>query len=130
MLNPKLIFVGSPKFAIPSLNRLLEEFNIMAVITQPDKPAGRGKEMRAPVVKTLAIEKNIEVLQPIKMNDPAIMERIELMEPDLIVVVAFGQLLRKKTAESSKIRCPQCSSQSSSPLAWCFPDPVCNIGRR
>jgi len=88
--------MGTPDFAVPSLNALIEHgYDILAVITQPDKPTGRGRKMRPSPVKRLATGRGIEILQPKSVSTPEFCKKIRLMAPDLLVVVAFGQILRK-----------------------------------
>lgn len=95
--HPRLIFMGTPDFAVPSLKALIGHGkNILTVVTQPNRPKGRGKKLTAPPVKKLALENNLEVLQPDKASDSSFCELIERREPDLIVVVAFGQILKKR----------------------------------
>ena len=95
--HPRLIFMGTPDFAVPTLNALIAHgHNVLAVVTQPDRPKGRGKKLTAPPVKELALEHRIEVLQPEKASEDLFCAQIREKEPDLIVVVAFGQILRKK----------------------------------
>ncbi|MBN2125890.1 MAG: methionyl-tRNA formyltransferase [Deltaproteobacteria bacterium] len=94
--RPRLIFMGTPEFAVPTLEALIREgYDIPTVVSQPDRPKGRGKKLTAPPVKQLALDYGIEVLQPEKVSDPAFCDLIRAREPDLILVVAFGQLLRK-----------------------------------
>jgi methionyl-tRNA formyltransferase len=95
--QPKLIFMGTPEFALPSLKALIaQDYEILAVITQPDRPKGRGRKLAASPVKSLALAHNIEVLQPERASDESFCARIQNMEPDLIIVVAFGQILKRE----------------------------------
>jgi len=93
--NLKIVFMGTPEFAVPSLKRLLEEgYEIPLVITQPDKPAGRGRKVKPPPVKTFALEKGIHVYQPERLKgNEELEERLKELAPDLIVVVAYGKIL-------------------------------------
>lgn len=94
--RPKLIFMGTPEFALPTLKALIDAgHDIMAVVTQPDRPKGRGKKVTETPVKRLALEHNLEVLQPEKASDPDFCALIQKKDPDVIIVVAFGQILRK-----------------------------------
>jgi len=89
----KIVFMGTPDFAVASLNALLEaDFNIVAVVTAPDKPAGRGQKLNESAVKKYAIEKNIPVLQPEKLKSPEFIEELKSYQADLQVVVAFRML--------------------------------------
>ena len=95
--RPRLIFMGTPDFAVPTLNALIDHgHHVLAVVTQPDRPKGRGKKLAAPPVKQVALEHRMEVLQPEKASDDLFCAQIRAKEPDLIIVVAFGQILRKK----------------------------------
>jgi methionyl-tRNA formyltransferase len=90
----KLIFMGSGRFAVPSFRALLESrHEIAALITQPDKPAGRGHGLRMPPTKPLALKNSVPVHQPIRVRAPESVESIREIAPDCIVVVAYGQIL-------------------------------------
>lgn len=91
----KLVFCGTPEFAVPSLEAVLRAGHEVAlVLTQPDRPAGRGMEMQAPPVKRLALERGLSVLQPEKiMKNDELRERLEAIRPDAIVVVAYGRII-------------------------------------
>jgi len=89
--------MGTPEFAVPTLKALIEKgHTILSVVTQPDRPKGRGRKIKALPIKQMAIEHKIEVLQPEKTSDEHFYDLIKEKEPDLIVVVAFGQILKKK----------------------------------
>jgi methionyl-tRNA formyltransferase len=91
--NLRIIFYGTPDFAVASLDALVQAgANIIAVVTAPDKPAGRGMQLQAPAVKQYAIEKGLPVLQPVKLKDPAFLGELERLNPDLQVVVAFRMM--------------------------------------
>ncbi len=93
----KLVFMGTPDFAVPTLKALISHgHHVLAVVTQPDRPKGRGKKLTAPPVKELAMKHGIEVLQPEKASNDLFCAEIRAKEPDLILVVAFGQILKKK----------------------------------
>ena len=89
----RILFMGTPRFAVPSLERLLEEFNVVGVVTQPDRPAGRGKRLTPPPVKELALKQGIEVYQPESIK--GFVGTIRELKPDCIVVVAYGKILPK-----------------------------------
>jgi methionyl-tRNA formyltransferase len=85
--------MGTPQFAVPSLNKLYEAgYNIAAVVTAPDKPAGRGMQLTQSAVKKYALEKNLKILQPEKLKDPGFIKELELLKTDVQVVVAFRML--------------------------------------
>ena len=95
--RPRLIFMGTPDFAVPTLKALLDHGgHVTAVVTQPDKPQGRGKKVIPSPVKRLALERKIRVLQPESASSPSFCDQIRAMNPDLIIVVAFGQILKKR----------------------------------
>jgi methionyl-tRNA formyltransferase len=92
----RLVFMGTPEFAVPSLQVLLASgHTVTGVVTQPDRPRGRGQELAASPIKQLAVQRNIPILQPLKMKDPAFLESLSVWKPDLIAVAAFGRILPK-----------------------------------
>jgi methionyl-tRNA formyltransferase len=92
----RIVFMGTPDFAVPSLKALLQSgHDVVGVVTQPDRPKGRGQELAASPVKQLAARHRIPVLQPLKMKDPAFLDALSAWKPDLIVVTAFGRILPK-----------------------------------
>lgn len=102
----KIIFMGTPDFAVPTLESLFSEgYSIDLVITQKDKPKGRGKKVQYTPVKEKALELGLEVYQPNNVNDAESMEIIKSLNPDFIVVVAYGQILKKQILESPKYAC-------------------------
>lgn len=102
-----VIFMGTPDFAVPTLQMLFDQnYNIQAVVTQPDKPKGRGKKEAMPPVKELALKYNIPVLQPNQVKgDEEFYNHIKTLNPDLIVVVAFGQLLPESILNIPRLGC-------------------------
>ncbi|MGX4659908.1 methionyl-tRNA formyltransferase [Clostridioides difficile] len=102
----KIIFMGTPDIAVPCLQKIIDEkYEILGVVTQPDKPKGRGKKLGMSPVKELAIENNIPVYQPVKARDKEFIDKIKSLNPDVIVVVAFGQILPKGILEIPKLGC-------------------------
>ena len=94
--NPNIIYMGTPDFAVPALKSLVENgFNISAVVTQPDRPKGRGRSVAFSPVKEAALEYNLKILQPEDVNDSEFVETIKSLNPDLFIVAAFGQILHK-----------------------------------
>lgn len=90
----KIVFAGTPNFAVASLRALVVGGSIpVAVLTQPDRPAGRGKKIKASPVKTYSMEKNIPVLQPKKLKDSQVIAAIAAMKPDIMVVAAYGLII-------------------------------------
>ncbi|GEN47422.1 methionyl-tRNA formyltransferase [Ligilactobacillus pobuzihii] len=99
-----IVFMGTPEFAVPVLKGLLEnEYDVKAVVTQPDRPVGRKHRLTASPVKKLAVANEIEVLQPEKISGSAEMQRVIDMAPDLIITAAYGQFLPTKLLNSAKI---------------------------
>lgn len=102
----KIVFMGTPQFAVPSLKALIDKHDVMAVLTQPDRPKGRGKKLMMSPVKEVALEHNIEVYQPLKLRtDSELIEKIKDLKPDFIIVVAFGQILSKEVLDIPKYGC-------------------------
>lgn len=96
----RVVFWGTPDYAVPSLQALLGEgHDVVAVVTQPDRPAGRGRELRAPPVKAQALEERIPVLQPEKARDPHFVTQLRELAPEISVVIAYGQILTKAVLE-------------------------------
>ena len=91
----KLLFFGTPEFALPTLEALLLAHEVSGVVTQPDRPAGRGQKIVSSPVKRLASARGIPVLQPERLRDPGWAERLRALAPEVSVVVAFGQILPK-----------------------------------
>src|SRR5687768_16762338 len=89
----KIVFMGTPEFAVASLDALVKAgANIVAVITAPDKPAGRGMKLTESAVKKYAVQHGLQVLQPQKLKDPGFLQQLKLLQPDLQIVVAFRML--------------------------------------
>jgi methionyl-tRNA formyltransferase len=86
--------MGTPDFAVPSLQRLIEAFEVVAVVTQPDRPSGRGRKVVSSPIKEVAEAAGLTILQPKTLKDPAAVAQLEALAPDVIVVAAFGQILR------------------------------------
>lgn len=101
----KIVFMGTPEFAVPTLEALIEKHDVSAVVTQPDKPKGRGKKMIFSAVKEKAVENNIKVYQPTKVRNGEFVEILKEYEPDVIVVVAFGQILSEDILNIPKYGC-------------------------
>ena len=95
---PRTIFFGSPEFAVPALERLAEVVNLVAVVTQPDRPSGRGQLLGPPAVKVAVgrLDAAIPVLQPEKIRPPEFEERLRAFSPELFVVVAYGRILPQR----------------------------------
>ncbi|AWI03941.1 methionyl-tRNA formyltransferase [Clostridium drakei] len=120
-----IVFMGTPDFAVPSLKKLIEKFNVIAVFTQPDKPKGRGKKLGMSAVKEVALEHDIPVYQPEKLRkDIEALESLKNMSPDFIVVVAYGQILTKEVLDIPKHGCINLHAsllpkyRGAAPLNW------------
>ena len=103
----KIVFMGTPDFAVPTLEALYQSrHEVAAVVTQPDKPKGRGKAMAMPPVKEKALEYGIPVYQPVRVRkDEAFFEELTKIQPDVIVVIAFGQILPERILNLPKYGC-------------------------
>ena len=88
--------MGTPSFAVPALKALLDHGDrVVAVVTQPDRPKGRGRKLTPPPVKEAALQYGLEILQPEKASSPEFCEVMRAKNPDLLVVLAFGQILKR-----------------------------------
>lgn len=89
----KIVFMGTPDFAVPTLNALITHHQVTGVVTQPDRPAGRGGKVRLSPIKQVALDHDIPVFQPVKIRKPEAIEALQQFEADAYVVAAFGQIL-------------------------------------
>ncbi|HEY4692342.1 MAG TPA: methionyl-tRNA formyltransferase [Bellilinea sp.] len=105
MNTVRTVFMGSPEFARSILKGLIGEYNLVGVVTQPDRPAGRGKVLTPPPVKVLAQEAGLAVMQPERLRRPEAFDQLAAWQPELIVVAAFGQILRQNVLDLSKWGC-------------------------
>ena len=102
----RLVFAGTPEFSVPPLERLLAGPDaLLAVYTQPDRPAGRGRQLQPSPVKQRALEGGIEVRQPLNFKDPAERARLAALQPDLMIVVAYGLILPQKVLDIPRLGC-------------------------
>lgn len=102
----KVVFMGTPDFAAASLNSIVKSHDILCVITQPDKPKGRGQKMQYTAVKEAALKHDIKVLQPIRIKEEReVIDYIKGLNPDIIIVVAYGQILSKEILSIPKYGC-------------------------
>jgi methionyl-tRNA formyltransferase len=102
----RVVFMGTPEFAVPSLKALVEGgMNVVAVVTQPDKPKGRGRRPEPPPVKVFAEAHGIPVLQPEKIRTQEFYEELKKLNPDLICVAAYGKILPKNILQLPKYGC-------------------------
>ncbi len=127
MTGWRIIFMGTPDFACPTLQKLIERGeNLVAVVTQPDRPKGRGQKLMPPPVKELAAHNDIPVYQPLKVRETGFVELIRELKPDVIVVVAFGQILPKALLDIPTHGCINVHAsllpryRGAAPLNWCI----------
>lgn len=132
----KLVFMGTPDFAVPCLQSLLDAgHEVCAVYTQPDKPVGRKQILTPPPVKSLALEHNIPVYQPTTFRDEAVVQELAAMEPELIVVVAYGKILPKAVLDIPPLGCVNVHAsllpkyRGAAPIQWSVlnGDPVTGV---
>ena len=98
----RIIFMGTPMFALPSLEKIYKEHEVIAVFTKADKPNARGKKIKYSPIKEFALANNLRIYQPETFKDEALIEEIKNMQPDLIVVVAYGKILPKEVLDIPK----------------------------
>ena len=120
-----VIFMGTPEFAVPSLSSLAKSrYNVVAVVTQPDRPKGRSKRPCPSPVKIKALELGWEILQPANVNDESVIKQLKRYAPDFIVVVAFGQLLSSRIIDIPRFKCINIHSsllpkyRGAAPINW------------
>ncbi|MGB8957105.1 MAG: methionyl-tRNA formyltransferase [Tumebacillaceae bacterium] len=102
----RIIFMGTPDFAVPCLDALVENgYQVVAVVTQPDRPKGRKGELTPSPVKQAALRHNLAVLQPEKVREPEVLDEIEKLDADLLVTAAYGQLLPKRLLDMPSLGC-------------------------
>ena len=125
----RIVFMGTPDFSVPTLKALVEAgHDVAAVVTQPDKPKGRGKEMQMTPVKVQALEYKIPVYQPAKVRDQAFIQVLREMDADVFVVIAFGQILPKDVLELPRYGCVNIHAsllpkyRGAAPIQWCVID--------
>lgn len=121
----KIVFMGTPDFAVPALEALIEKYGVEAVFTQPDRPKGRGKKMAFSAVKEVAVKHDIKVFQPEKLKDDReAIEYLKELNPDFIIVVAFGQILTKEVLDIPRFGCINLHAsllpmyRGAAPLNW------------
>lgn len=101
----RVVFMGTPEFSVQTLEALLEKHNVVGVFTQPDKPSGRGKKLTAPPVKQVATHHGLKIYQPDRIKTDSWVEVLKDLSPDVIVVVAYGQILSKEILEIPRLGC-------------------------
>ncbi|MCI8887638.1 MAG: methionyl-tRNA formyltransferase [Hungatella sp.] len=125
----RIVFMGTPEFSVPVLEALVKEgHDIAGVVTQPDKPRGRGKAVLMPPVKEKALEYGIKVYQPVKVREPEFIQVLKGLEPDIMVVVAFGQILPGTVLEIPPLGCVNIHAsllpkyRGAAPIQWAIID--------
>ncbi|MEO1429314.1 MAG: methionyl-tRNA formyltransferase [Cyanobacteria bacterium J06632_19] len=125
----KVIFFGTPQFAVPTLEKLLHhsEFEVLAVVTQPDKVRGRGKKVTPSPVKSVALTHNLPVWQPTRIKkDEATLKQLQEIDADAFVVIAYGQILSQEILDLPKIACVNVHGsilpeyRGAAPIQWCL----------
>ena len=121
LIPMKIVFAGSPEFALPSFERLLaSNHTLCAAYTQPDRPSGRGRKTTPTVIKTAADANNITVYCPTSLKDEQQAQQLQNMQPDIMVVVAYGLLLPQRILDIPRLGCTT--------VAWCSTDTTQFIG--
>ena len=124
MTAPRIIFAGTPDFALASLTALVESGRApIAVLTQPDRPAGRGKKLTASPVKQYAEQQGIPVMQPVTLRDASVVAELEALRPELMIVAAYGLILPQDVLDIPAQGCLNVHASCPAALAWCGPDP-------
>ncbi len=125
----RIVFMGTPDFAVGTLEKIIENgYEVVAVVTQPDKPKGRDKKLSPPPVKECALKHNLTVLQPQRARDEAFVQEVKSYNPDAIVVVAFGQILPESILHMTKYGCINVHAsllpqyRGASPIQWAVID--------
>jgi methionyl-tRNA formyltransferase len=102
----RIVFMGSPRFSVPTLEQLvLNNYDVVAVYTQPDRPSGRGRALVMPPVKEAALKWKLPVKQPPTLNNPGALADLKALKPDVIVVCAFGQILPEEVIDMPPLQC-------------------------
>lgn len=98
-MKNRVIFMGTPDFAVPSLQKLVAGYEVVAVVTQPDRRSGRGKKMVFSPVKQTAVDLGLPIIQPETLREKSVVAQLEALRPDVIIVAAFGQILRRNVLD-------------------------------
>ena len=121
----KIVFMGTPDFSVPTLESLIaSRHEVAAVVTQPDKPKGRGKEIHMTPVKETALRHGIPVYQPARAREASFVEEMRALEPDVMVVIAFGQILSRELLDVPRYGCVNIHAsllpkyRGAAPIQW------------
>lgn len=126
MTRPRALFFGTPAFAVPCLEALLELADVVGVVCQPDKPAGRGQRVAAPPVKTRALEANVPVVQPTKLRTGEFGRWVREQNVDFALVVAYGRILPEDVLAAPRLGCINVHAsllpryRGAAPITWCI----------
>lgn len=125
----RVVFMGTPDFAVGTLEAIIKEgHEVAGVVTQPDKPKGRGKNMQFTPVKEVAVANEIPVYQPVRVKEPEFIEELQKLNPEVIVVVAFGQILPKAILDMPQYGCVNVHAsllpkyRGAAPIQWAVID--------
>ena len=124
----RIVFMGTPEFAVPCLSALIEKHDVLAVFTQPDKPKGRKQILTPPPVKEEALKHNIPVYQPKTLKDGEAFKLLSEIKPDVIIVVAYGKILPKEILELPRYGCINVHAsllpkyRGAAPIQWSIID--------
>ena len=124
----RVVFMGTPDFSVPALERIATEHEVVAVVTQKDKPKGRGQELSYTPVKESALKLNIPIYQPDKVKEESFVEELKELNPDVIVVIAFGQILSNDILTLPKYGCINVHAsllpkyRGAAPIQWAVID--------
>jgi len=122
--GPKAIFFGTPEFAVPCLRALCDVAEVALVVTQPDRPAGRGMKLAPPPVKALALERGIAVMQPSKVRTPEFAQQLRARAADVALVVAYGRILPAAVLQAPRLGCVNVHAsllpalRGAAPIQW------------
>jgi methionyl-tRNA formyltransferase len=105
VMKKKIIFMGSPAFAVPILKELANAFDIITAVTQPDRPTGRGRKIEQSPIKKLSLALGLPLIQPMKIREAEVVNHLQIINPDLIVVAAYGQIIPKNILEIPSLGC-------------------------
>ena len=134
MERVRVVFMGSPDFAVPSLQAVAAAYDVVAVVCQPDKPAGRGKQLTAPAVKIAAAALQLPVLQPASVRGPAFAAQLDEVAADIAVVVAYGKILPRSVLEKFRLGCINVHGsllpayRGAAPIQWAVIDGLHETG--
>ena len=124
----RVVFMGTPDFSVPALEKIADKHEVVAVVTQQDRPKGRGHKMQFTPIKEKAVELNIPVYQPEKVKNPEFVQVLKELKPDVIVVIAFGQILSKEILDLPKYGCINVHAsllpeyRGAAPIQWAVID--------